>query len=435
MSTALDVPPYMNRALTEVRKHPEMGAAVRALEERGEMDALRTSLAGTAMVPAAREHLDAALDARWARAGLPRSGVAELVVGGGLHAAIYCAVRAAKGALPPLVVEARERVGGAMAYGARSGFYLNSRNRPGSLSYPGFAGALNVLPAAPLQPSDISGDEYQRSVDLAFVIRATLGMTASVCSGMRVVSVLRNTGLGKRRWRATFSDGRHVDADRVILASGIGEPVPIQEGALIDFPGLMRLMDEPFPLRGLRRVAVVGAGDSGKTAVESLAGQGPSTGWSPASLDWYGVPDGQTTRGGWEDCNRSRYKGIGALLPRGGGDASLVRPLIGRAGTIGAGFNMAFVNDRPYDLVIDCRGFSPVPLSLPGEASPYAVGGRIVGARIGASYNGLFAVGPGYALALSDYEQADFGATPESSTALFRYAERTAAAAASFGIG
>jgi hypothetical protein len=427
---AVAVPPFVTKELAQVRRDPEMGAAIRALEKRGDLDPLRASLAGAGMVERSREHMDEMLDDRWERTPVG-STADELVVGAGLHAAIYCAVRQAEGHPRPLVLEARDVAGGAMAFGRRAGFYLNSRNRPGGLSSPGRNGALNVLPAAPVQPADLSADEFQRSVDVAYVIRMTLAMSARVRTGARVVSVepdTYNVVLGA----GALAD-RVIKARRVVWATGLGEPILRGALKLVTFPDLMERMDGRFPLRGLRRVAVVGSGDSGKTAIEALTGQGPRPGWSPASIDyvekidWYGVPDGQRIRDGWVSCARSRYRRIGGMLPQKLGGESRVQPL-GNASSLNTGYDTAFVNDRPYDLVVDCRGYRPDRTAL----DPVGVDVKIVGTRqVGTTDDReLYVVGPAAALPFTGPEYEDLAANPENATALFRYAERTAALAA-----
>jgi hypothetical protein len=432
--SAVAVPPFMSKELAQVRRDPEMGAAIRALEKRGDLGQLRASLAGAGMVERSREHVDEMLDAKWAKTAIPRVAD-ELVIGAGLHAAIYCAVRQAQGHPRPLVLEARDRAGGAMAYGRRVGFYLNSRNRPGTLSSPGRNGALNVLPGAPIQPADLSADEFQRSVDLAYVIRMTLAMSARVRTGAGVAEVAPDFSgdVYGSNYTVELAGGRVIGARRVVCAVGLGEPLVKGALNLITFPDLIERMDGTFPLRGLRRVAVVGAGDSGKTAIEALSGQGPCPGWSPASvdyverIDWYGLPDDQRSRNQWVACARSRYRGIGGLLPRVQGGDSRVTPL-GSAASLSTGYDMAFVDDRPYDLVVDCRGYTR-------EAAPYAQvqttfraeGGRTVGAS---DQRELYVVGPASGVPFSPQESIALAGNPESSTALFRYAERTAALAA-----
>jgi hypothetical protein len=114
-----------------------------------------------------------------------------------------------------------------------------------------------------------------------------------------------------------------------------------------------------WPLRGLRRVAVIGGGDSGKCAVEALLGVGPQPYMAAASLDsvsrvdWYS--NGPTTCEEWQQKIRGRYQAIGRYLrPDRLGVQRLnvlrrrVRP-VALPGT-------ALIDGRTYDLVVLCTG-------------------------------------------------------------------------------
>jgi hypothetical protein len=156
---------------------------------------------------------------------------------------------------------------------------------------------------------------------------------------------------------------------------------------LVTFPDLMERMDGTFPLRGLRRVAVVGAGDSGKTAIEALSGQGPCPGWSPASSTTSRRSTGTAcpttsasgTVGGVRPLALPRHRGPAAAAL---GGESRVTPL-GSAASLSTGYDMAFVDDRPYDLVVDCRGYTadrPPPTRRFDDFK--AEGGRTVGTSL-----------------------------------------------------
>lgn len=444
------IPRKVQTLIRQIREHDTMGVGVRAMMERKQSfsSPMAATIAGIAVVPQARDHFDAALDVMFEKGTATQAGPGsglrnEIVVGGGLHAAIYCAVRVAQGHPRPLVIEA-ERVGGSFAVSNRPTFYLNSRNRPGELSVPGMDGALNVIPEGVVQPADLSGDEYQRNSDLALAIRSTLAMSADVIIGP-VSEIGRDVLLaGEWTYYVQLEDGRRYRADRVICASGLGNARPLVGGAYtLTFPEFMQRMDQPFPLRDMSRVAVIGCGDSGRTVIEALTGQGPSTGWSVASvdyldkIDWYGVPADQLTRETYEACNRSRYRGIGRLLPRQGNPSApyRVRPMTQRVVSIAGGYKCAYVNEAPYDLVVNCTGFdrSGPTLYLDYSFEQYAINGRFVGGKTVSDE--VYQVGPASELAVSDLErQASpaVGAVPENSTALFRYAGRTASLAASF---
>lgn len=402
-------------------------------------------LAGIAVHPPARAKFEALLDNVFENQAakvleLPPRVVSEVVVGAGFHAAVYCAIRVAQGKPKPLVLERSSRVGGTFAMTETPTFFLNSRNRPGPLGTPGRGEALNVLPGAPIQPSMLSGLEYQTNADLAFAIRCSLAANARVIAG---VNVDRFTERSVEFTRAE-QDGS-FETKRIIWATGIGAPKRPTTGyqltdsnkrRLLYFDDAMKWMaSKDFPMRGLGRVAVVGSGDSGKTAIEALLGQGPQMGMTVMGLDalppidWYGVNPQALTRDGWTNCVRSRYRDIARALPRGGvadRDAPpRVRPLTDRVETVQGSYDGLLVNGRKYDHVIWCAGHDE-----PDYAGDYVqVGGRFVGLKL---YDDdevcdRYAIGPAAKIPLDVREVATLPSdVPENVVAMFRYADRTA---------
>lgn len=383
---------------------------------------LTAKLAGVAVDPQARRYWEDTLDEHWANAKLPRESP-EVIVGAGLHAAIYAAMRVRQGYPRPLVIEEGARAGGTFAITREPTFFLNSRNRPGELGVPGRDEALNCLPGAPIQPADLSSSEYQTNADLAFAIRATLACNARVVTGTRA-NVQNSTQTGVKIAGAEAL----VETKRLIVATGIGDPVKpamLDGKSVVDYMGFLRRLTEPFPFKDCKRVAVVGAGDAGRTVVEALIGQGPQLPCTVASLDyieridWFGVEESARTREGWETCNRSRYRGIGRALPRNDDPSTgRVKPQPGRAEKVAVGHGGAFLDGVRYDLIIWAGGFTPH--DYPGQ--PVTVGGRTVAKEWG---NGEFIIGP--AASLTIREEPDFVRDfTENSVALFRYADRTA---------
>lgn len=423
------LPQGLRKLSEEIALDPSMSEPMRYIMERESQFSTPTAamLAGIALDEKARMAMDAKIDEIFASFEPKPVVEPEIVVGGGLHAAIYCAVRVAMGAPPPLVLEMRERAGGVFACSRRASFYLNSRNRPGNLSVPGTNGALNVLPGAPVQPSDLGGEEYQTNDALAWVIRMTLAMNARVQTGATISSVERIDG----QTEAVFLvGGGGYKANRVIVSTGLTNPKQVFPNSLkyngktvLGFEQLMAKMDEPFPLRGMRRVAVVGGGDSGKTAIETLTGKGPRRGYSVASLDyvetidWYGAK--QTNRTDWINCNRTRYKSIASLLPISLGIPSRVNPKP-KAEVVSEGYACAYVNDIPYDCVIVCVGYDELPTPAVGADEEYISGGR----KLGKYRDNRIVVGPASAIPLSDGENVN--GIVENGVALYRYAARTA---------
>lgn len=437
----------------ECASDPMMNSAMLALAERGDVSKQVAALAGIAMNPKAKAHLEARLDEMWAPKKPPkRMNAKEVIIGGGLHAAIYARARVMQGHPPPLVLEASERAGGSFAVSKNPSFYLNSRNRPGPLTLPLLDGALNVLPGSELQPAHLSNSEYQRNSDLAYVIRTLLAANAKVLTGVRVLeaNAVRGravfvVGRGYVRegggLRLSLGSGGFVYAERVILATGLGRPRTLgfqpDDKRILDFAQFMAKMDEPFPLREMGRVAVIGNGDSGKTVIEALMGMGPAGEQlsmaaldRPQKIDWYGVGASLKCQD-FEQNARSRYKPIGRLLPfQGRVTQAPVKPQ-GPASVFGAGFDCCYVDERPYDHVIVCLGYEPLPLTGAEMTQAATAGGRLVGKQ---NEKGMYTIGPAANLDISVAELASsraFEIAPENKTAIFRYADRTAALAAS----
>lgn len=436
-----NLPAVLQPTLTEIITDPSMSDPLRFIQERmSDFPTPETALlAGVGMDRKARNHLDVKLDELWSRNGqaLP-STAKEVVVGAGLHAAIYCAVRVATGHPPPLVLEKNERAGGAFAMSLQPSFYLNSRNRPGPLSIPGdMEGSLNTLPGSMIQPSFLGGEEYQTNDMLAWVIRVTLGMFARVVTGVDVSRIV-----GSRLYRRDDDNNKFIRADRIILATGLGDPrrtVLLDSPRVLSFPKFMSMMDTPFPLRGMKRVAVVGRGDSANTAVEALTGQGPAPSFSVAGLDWveridwHGCPFSNCDD--WVGSNRSRYKAIGRLLPGGGvtAQASRVRPLpLMEENSYAEGYDSVSINFVPYDAVIDCTGFQHQGGSAYGPSLDWSLDSYNRGNRMVARKNvnsGGFIVGPAALIQAGSRELRVLKNISENTTSMFRYAPRTAALA------
>jgi NADPH-dependent 2,4-dienoyl-CoA reductase/sulfur reductase-like enzyme len=120
-----------------------------------------------------------------------------IVIGGGLHAAIFAAAYWRKTGKKPLVVEKEDRLGGVFGISRKPVFYLNSRNRPevavdpGEVLGPGTRGPLNTIGGA-FELSDISGQEYPPQTDLAYIIRTTLALYARPFTGVQALKIKAN---------------------------------------------------------------------------------------------------------------------------------------------------------------------------------------------------------------------------------------------------
>src|SRR6266496_4815036 len=254
--------------LTAVALRQAASEGMRAMMQRGSEfpSPLQAKLTGIALDPQGREVADQVLDAYWSDEPRQQDTLSssstdrEVIIGSGFHAAVYAAVRVLSGYAKPLVLERHERAGGTFAMTARPTFYLNSRNRAGSGGLAGDQGAsLNYLPGAPIQAANVSMAEYQTNTDMAFVIRLALAQFADVVTNAKVRSVSPDgTGV-----EIEIADRDPLLAGRVIDARGLGDPnnPDVANGTtILTFPQFMQRMAGVWPLRGVRRVAVVQIG-------------------------------------------------------------------------------------------------------------------------------------------------------------------------------
>lgn len=449
--------PYQS-VVKEIVRDEQMNAGVEAMmgRESDFRSPLAALFAGIAMVPQARQQWEDRLDTLWSRNAVPRDRVEEVVIGSGVHACIYVASRVAAGFPAPLVIESAERAGGVFAMTKGASFFLNSRNRPGELGLPGREGNLNFLPNAILQPSDISGEEYMVNSDIAFIIRTTLALSgAKVVVNAPVTSVDRDTtsrngyDYVSRTYRtvALIEGDRRAIGDRFLVAAGLGGPRNTfrYSKRILNFQDFMKRMDSPFPLQGLGKVCVIGAGDSGKVVIEALTGLGPVQHWSTASLDfvdritWMGSGLA-TNKLDWEECNRPRYKEIGTLFAGNENRRARVTGFsrVVDGGYVEDGYNSIEVMGVPYDTVIDCTGVAVQRAigNQDGYATPWyepgTTGYRNLALKRTQEPTEVYIVGPAAAL---PYEETENMATPrrgdsraqrENLVAMYRYAGRTA---------
>lgn len=425
------LPQPLQKIMRDVATDTQTNAGIKETMNRAtEFSSPTTALfVGAYLDPVSRRKVNDNLDEMWSTKPLPPNPDArEIVVGGGLHAAIYCAVRAATGHKPPIVLEARGRVGGAFAISRGASFYLNSRNRPGPLSIPGEGYGLNVIPGAILQPSDLGGEEYQTNEVLAWVVRLTLAMYGDVYTN----AVVQSYGdADSANWAVELTNAQIIPTDRIVFATGLGEPknsTGLEHKKILSFDTFMRSLSEPFPLKGMKRVAVIGGGDGAKTAIEALCGQGPvamtvaSMDW-PEEIDWYGAS--------WLTCSdctanaRVRYKRLSSLLPdpESPGRTYRVRTL-DRSDVFSAGYDAVYVGQLPYDYLIDATGY----VEQPAGSSPAIVNEIRTGLKLNED---VYVIGPAANLSVSESEKEVLRNIDENKTSIFRYAMRTATLAAS----
>ena len=361
----------------------------------------------------------------------------EVIIGSGPHAATYAAMRTRMGASKPLVLERRGRFGGTFAMTRQQSFYLNSRNRPGPFGNVGSRDALNVIPGAPMQPSDLSGAEYQANADLGLITRCTLALNAKLRRA-EVESVMRQGN----SWVIETNRGQ-LRAQRVVVATGIGRPkqldVAFDNKQVFSYEQFMQRFEQPFPLRELGRVAVVGDGDSARTVVEALAGYGPQLNGSVASLDyitqidWYGVGTAMN-KARWLECNRTRYKPLAALFPP--ASNARVRPLE-PAKIVFRTQDSICINGNYYETVIVCVGFEGLwqeMIGFEGEApgrirTESEIDDNRLSLALGSEDRSLIVIGPAADIPYSRTIDPEPTRSDENRVALFRLIPRTAALA------
>lgn len=445
---------HIQSLINNVTTRTDAAATMQAVMDRAAefSSPLEALLTGIALHPASRRAADEFLDSSWAdedyqddlftdfslEAG---EGVDEVIIGSGVHAAVYAAVRVLAGYPRPLVVERSNRAGGTFAMTTQPAFYLNSRNRAGRGGLAGDQGAsLNYLPGAPIQAANLSMEEYQTNVDMAFVIRLTLAQFAMVVTNVAVFSVAGEDGATA----VEFTKRPTVKAGRVIDARGLGDPVAARDvdgATVLTFPQFMSRMEELWPLRGVRRAAVVGGGDAGKGAVESLLGIAPRPPMAAAALDsvdrvdWY-AENLPSTCEGWVQTMRGRYQAIGRYL-RSDRFGRQRLAVVGRRAQPVALPDGALIGGRFYDLAIVCTGSQESPV-IGLEYSKFAEYALPDGDTVARKHTALpvYRVGPHARLPLTAREIEDgIDDIPAKSMSIFRNAGKTAALAASLSIG
>src|SRR5579859_222592 len=404
---------------------------------------LAAQLTGIALDPTGRQIAEQAMDAYWAdqprqeRLQRDSSAGREVIIGGGFHAAVYAATRVLAGFAKPLVVERSARVGGTFGLTAWPTFFLNSRNRACGAGLAGDQGvALNYLPGGPIQAANVSMTEYQTNADMAFVIRLALAQYADVITDAQVLSVTRDANAVEM----DIAERGVLRAGRVIDARGLGDPIDQNQAngtTIVTFPQLLARMASPWPLQGVRRAAVIGGGDSGKCAVESLLGIAPQPMMAAAALDrvervdWYAV-DLPDTCERWQREIRGRYQAIGRYLRPdrfGVRRLSVVNRRVGPVAVPGA----ALINGRAYDLVVLCTGNRETDIDglVFGSFDEYEIPGS--GDPVAREHYALpaFRVGPHARLPFTTGERQDGIADIDANAvSMFRTASKTAVLAA-----
>lgn len=407
-----------------------MSSETVSMLEKPRLNPTSTLLAGIARNQEFLKYFKRAM-AEYSQRGITSFRWDEVVIGGGIHAAIYCANRPSK---KILVIEAHQ-LGGVMDSNQPM-FYLNSRNRPlNEYDIPGMGASLNHLPGCLFQAADINGAEYQTNNMMAFAAAANIVLNATYLSNCQVYQV-QSKG-GKRYKYRISADDYYVYTNRVVVATGLGKPRRIRKA--VTFKEFTEFLEKSTsPLRDAKRVAVIGAGNTGDVAVELLTGQGPSAPW-PGSLDyveqvdWFGAKS-CLYESEWTAEARPRYKQIGSLL-----DVRVTR-LLQRVESVIDSTTLNpkqyVVDDEgsikgPYDFVIDCTGFKQDLDFLSGFELPstyvYADGLTPVARKIPGE--DIYLIGPAAQLpkVKEEFKKVKSGLNEtENLVAIWRYGKKTA---------
>jgi hypothetical protein len=452
----------IRNVINEVADRRRMSAGMKACAEReGDFASeAEMQLAGLAMVPEARQRMNDALTEYWETrsAGAFEASLTsrvannydkrEIIIGGGFQAAVYAANRVRMGFPRPVVLERSDarQVGGAFAVSLNPVFRLNSRSRPGPAGLPDQDKALNELPGGLIQPSMLSSEEYSTNADIAWIVRLTLAQYADVYPGITVSTIKPGPfsydgpgySLQLETSTGTFSAGRVLDA------RGMGDERSSDLGdRVLTFSQLMARMGGMFPLRGMQQVAVIGGGDAGKCAVESLLGIAPGNSSFigldyVTRVDWYtGGSISSQTCSEFRDAQRGRYiKLAQALEGNVSNPSTRLRVMSAKGYATPAGERAVLVNDRTYDMAAECTGSTLPDISDPESPLGYSTVRRNRGTILGtqATPYPAYRIGPSAGIGFSDAEfDAGIAANPPSKVAIFRLAPRTAALATMLG--
>lgn len=288
-----------------------------------------------------------------------RNRADQIIIGGGVHAAIWFA-EGGDTEDSTLALEANRRTGGALSIAERATFRLNSRTRAKDTAKegkPGKSGSLNDLGEGVVQPSDLTGDMYQANDEIARAIRLNLALQGNVLTDARVVAISKifkpsedEPGRYKVTFKETESGNEYsVYTDRLLIASGAGversyngiefadkkskqlfdkelDKAERGEQSLIyTHDSFNRRVGNPssqFPIEEFngKRVGITGSGDSSKTDIELLIGSGPSLEGSVRQLDavdeivWFGQD--AASKEAFLKESRVRYSTVGLEMPR-----------------------------------------------------------------------------------------------------------------------
>jgi len=443
MAESMPPAPVISEVIERVRDKRRMAEGIVACAERGAdfSSQLEMELTGVFMIPEARRMMSDALTASWARP-YPGSSAAldgrEVIIGGGYAAAVYAAGRVRAGFPRPVVLERGrpDQVGGAFAMSLEPVLKLNSRSRPGMGGLPDQDGALNYVPGGILQPDLLSSAEYHDNAEMAWLIRVTLAQFADVYAQAPVTRVGRDSS---GRLYLEFPQGRSLPG-RILDARGCGDPVALSDGSrlgprIMTFTQFMERMGGMFPLRGIRRLAVIGGGNSGLCAAESALGIAPRN-TSVIGLDYVRKVDLYAPELDGRTCDafrqgqRGRYLRLAQYLEGNTSSPSARLGVIAQRATAVPLPEGVLVNERTYDMAVLCTGYAlPVLRGIETFTFTDYLRGTTVLARRAPGLR-YYRIGAGADIPFSATEtEAGVPAEPANKVSMFRNGPRVAALA------
>lgn len=360
-----------------------------------------------------------------------------VIVGGGVHGAIYAATYFKATGVKPVILEAGTQCGG--IFGRVIPFQMNSTHAASIDSVTGGptripsrvdGDDLNYLPNSPFQVT--CSREYPSTTDMAYAVRQTAEYAADVYTGARAYV----SGNGVDIYEGTDLNGRYLGyARRTIWATGLAmtDPAtPIRTDATGRCTAIVTaeafLGDiNPYAARISGRIAVIGGGDTACTVIEYLLGQGETAiyGTRPTDIDWYGGYALPTTKKRWALDFHARYIGIARHMPQNGREG-ILHPKAVQVTPEPLG-DYAQVQGRNYRLVIDATGFKPLSCPVSANTLLYDVTGNQVIARSNSSET-FVKIGP--AAKISGGNPYFPNKFPAANQAIYVLAPRTAIIAA-----
>lgn len=283
----------------------------------------------------------------------PRAFVPEVIIGSGVHSAIYNLTRQMVAPdSPGLTIEREKRIGGQFAQVEIDLYRLNSRTRPmrkDETAIPGRRQTLNTLTQwAVTNPGDTGMEAYQHQSALADHARINLFLSGEPMVESEV-RYIRKTQDG-RRYIVEFVDLRNnrlmeIETAEVIFTTGLGEEnVGFDKGdettrnilnaekeeyeaggdaKVMSFSEVVRRLGDPsspFPLKGFKNIVISGEGDSANVLAGIFLGYEGQQGMSTTQMDsieritWIGQSIA-TKEEFIEEC-RARYHQLALEFPR-----------------------------------------------------------------------------------------------------------------------